>query len=278
MQTLMDLNAAITAFAKRVRPVAGDRAVVRTILDPHLSLIPADRKIIDWLFVNLTADAYDSMPGGGEIVVTTSNHELEETSAAGMNVPPGSYVQIEFTAAAGGLDAGATVTNLVRQLRGAISIRKTCGSGVVIDIFLPQAQPAESTPAQALEDVSHTPVVLVVSPDPMTRGLTCDLLKDAGYEVVEAEHGKEAEAVLTARKVDLMITDIVMPEQDGLETILMVRAIHPGLKIIAVGDSPAGYQVRTARLLGADVVMSKPLAGCVLCDTVRQQVGGARRS
>jgi DNA-binding response OmpR family regulator len=159
---------------------------------------------------------------------------------------------------------------MVQQLRGAISVRRTCGSGVVIEVLLPRI--VEDQPARK----NRTPVVLVVSDDVMARELTCDLLKDAGYKVLEAAHGKEAESMLAGSEVDLMITDIVMPEQDGLETILSVRAVHPGLKIIAVGDRPGGYQVRTAKLLGADAVMSKPLTRCVLCDTVREQIGGAR--
>lgn len=272
----MDLNAAIMGFAKRVRPSAGDRAILRTILDPSLSLIAADRKVIDWLFVNLTADAYDAMPGGGEIVVTTANRNLDEAAATGMNLAPGAYVQIEFTAPIGGLEAGAAVSNIVHQLQGGISVHKTCGSGMVIDIYLPQPETA-STNRRGKERGMRAPVVLVVSDDSVARGLTCDLLRDAGYEAVEASHGKEAEAVLWAREVDLMITDIVMREQDALETILTVRAIHPALKIIAVGESDAGYQVRTAGLLGADAVMSKPLTDFGLWEAVRKQIGDARR-
>lgn len=270
----MDLNAAIAAFARRVRPVAGERAVLRMQLDSNLDLIAADRKVIDWLFVHLAADAYDAMPGGGELVVSTANLELDETSAAGMNLPAGPYAQMEFTAALESLEVGSTVRNIVYQLRGAITAHKTAGGGAVINILLPAASRRSRGSGQ------WPPVVLVVSDDPEERAVTCDLLKDDGYVVVEANDGKEAEAVLSAREVDLMITDIVMPEQDGLETILSVRAVHPGLKIIAVGESEAEalYQVRTARLLGADAVLSKPLTRRILKDAVREQIGGARPS
>lgn len=268
----MDLNAAIAAFARRVRPVAGERAVLRMQLDSNLDLIAADRKVIDWLFVNLAADAYDAMPGGGELAVTTSNLELDKTSAAGMSLPAGPYAQMEFTAAIDSLDPGSTVRNIVHQLRGAITAHTIAGGGSVINILLPAASTRSRGNGQ------WPPVVLVVSDDSEARAVTCDLLKDDGYEVVEAGHGRDAEAILSAREIDLMITDIVMPEQDGLETILSVRAVHPGLKIIAVGESEASYQVRTARLLGADAVMSKPLTRRILKEAVREQIGGARPS
>jgi len=271
MQNLLDLNTVITRFASRVRPVAGDKAALRTQLDPNLGPIVADAKIIDWLLVNLAADAYDVMPSGGELLISTANVDLDESAAAAVNLPAGPYIRMEFASAAGGLDAGATVRNMVQQLRGAVAARATCGSGVLIEVLLPRIVEAQT------ERKNQTPVVLVVSDDATTRELTCDLLRDAGYEVLEAAHGKDAEAVLSGSEVDLMITDIVMPEQDGLETILAVRAVHPGLKIIAVGDRPGGYQVRTAKLLGANAVMSKPLTRCVLCDAVREQIGAARR-
>ena len=66
---------------------------------------------------------------------------------------------------------------------------------------------------------------------------------------MEAAHGKEAEAILAAGQVDLMITDIVMPEQDGLETILSVRAVYPGLKIIAVAESDGGLPIAYGQVI-----------------------------
>jgi CheY-like chemotaxis protein len=268
MRTLIDLNSAISQFAKRVRPMAGDRAVVRTDLDPQLSRVAASVEEIDWLLLNLAADAYDGMPGGGELTITTTHVELDRAAAVELDLTPGIYVRVQFTAAAGGMDVGATIRTIVRQMHGAVSVRSTCGTGLMVDILLPRALPASPNGSE------RTRKVLVVFDDPAERGLACDFLKDAGYPVLAASHGTEAEEILSGSHVDLMITDIVMPEQDTLDSILSVRAVHPGLKIIAVAESPAGHQLRTAKLLGADAVLSRPLTRGLLSAAVREQIGG----
>ena len=88
MRNLIDLNAAITHFAERLRPKAGDRTSVRMELDPNSGKIAAGPEQVDWLLVNLVADAYDGLPGGGEVTITTANVELNPTTAAEMELPP----------------------------------------------------------------------------------------------------------------------------------------------------------------------------------------------
>jgi CheY-like chemotaxis protein len=220
----------------------------------------------------MAADAYDGMPGGGEVSITTANVELKPGSAREMNLAPGEYVQVQLSLTQGRLEVGPVVQNIIQRIHGAVVVRESSGAGVTVDVLLPRAS---EKAAPALEQRHGLePVVLLVSSDLATRAHTGDVLRDAGYVVMDAAHGKEAEAILAAGPVDLMITDIVMPEQDGLETILSVRAVYPGLKIIAVAESEGGYQLRTARLFGADAVMSKPLVCSLLRDAVRDQIGG----
>jgi CheY-like chemotaxis protein len=267
MCTVVDLNSILAGIAARIRPIVGDKLEVRTRLDPNLACVNADPKQMDWLFVNMAADAYNGMPSGGELAITTANVELKPASAREMNLAPGEYVQVQLSITQGRLEVGPVVRNIIQRIRGAVVVR-----GTAVDILLPRA--SEKT-APVLEQRHELElVVLLVSSDLGTRAQAGDLLRDAGYLVMDAAHGKEAEAILEAGHVDLMITDIVMPEQDGLETILSVRAVYPGLKIIAIADSHGGYQLRSAKLFGADAVMSKPLGGSLLRDAVRDQIGG----
>ena len=118
-------------------------------------------------------------------------------------------------------------------------------------------------------------VILVVEDEPAERDLIRGLLEDAGYEVLEAADGKEAEGVLAACEVDLIVTDIVMPEQEGLQTIRWVRKNRPGLKIVAISGS-GGPHLHAAELMGADAVLRKPLTRDILLDAVSSQTGGPR--
>ena len=275
MRILVDLNSILTGIIARMRSIAGDKLILRTQLDPNLASVNVDPKEMDWLFVNMAADAYDGMPGGGELLIKTANVELKPASAREMNLPPGEYVQVGISITPGCFEVGPVVRNIIRRIQGAVVVRGTSAAGVAVDVLLPRASGIGSpVPEQQQGRDRAEPVVLLVSNDPVTRALTGDLLRDAGYLVVEAAQGREAETILEAGQVDLMITDIVMPEQDGLETILSIRAVYPSLKIIAVAESEAGYQLRTAKMFGADSVMSKPLMGSILCDAVRDQIGG----
>jgi len=273
MDQFVDLNSILSEVAARISEVAEDKLRLETRLDPNLSWIQADPKQIDWLFVNLAADAYDGMPDGGTLAIRTSNVELNFPGSREAELPPGRYVQAEFAISQGTIEIGTTVRKMVQQLRGRVAMRVTHDS-VVIDVLLP-AHTAATIPGELLEPRNvASPVLLVVSSDALSRLLTRQTLEGAGCHVVEALHGKEAEAVLSAREIHLMITDIVMPEKDGLEIILSVRAVYPNLRIIAVAEKEMGYQLRAARLLGADSVISKPLTSEILCNAVRDQIGG----
>ena len=92
------------------------------------------------------------------------------------------------------------------------------------------------------------------------RKLLRTALEDRGYEVVEAEDGKEALKEARAGRLDLVITDLVMPEQDGIETIQALRREVPGVGIIAISGAFQGQFLKTAQLLGADAALSKPVS------------------
>jgi DNA-binding response OmpR family regulator len=102
--------------------------------------------------------------------------------------------------------------------------------------------------------------ILVADDEAGVRKLLRTALEDRGYEVVEAEDGKEALKEARAGRLDLVITDLVMPEQDGIETIQALRREVPGVGIIAISGAFQGQFLKTAQLLGADAALSKPVS------------------
>src|SRR5271155_347338 len=198
MCTPVDLNSILAEIAARIRPIVSDRFVLRTQLDPNLARIQADLKQMDWLFVNLAADAYDGMRTGGELVITTANVELNPSSGREMKLPPGQYVQVEFSATRGLLEVQPTIRNILQRIHGAIAVRGTSGTGMVCDVLLPRASEVVPPIVQGHRRDRPGPVVLMVSGDSAARALSSDLLRDAGYHVLEAAHGLEAETVLAA--------------------------------------------------------------------------------
>ena len=117
---------------------------------------------------------------------------------------------------------------------------------------------------------SPTPFARIVVADDEAgvRGFLRAVLEQGGYEVIEAVNGKQAVEETLARRVDLVITDLVMPEQEGIETIRALRRDMPGIGIIAISGAFQGQFLKTAQLLGADAVLNKPVSAGLLLASV----------
>ncbi len=111
--------------------------------------------------------------------------------------------------------------------------------------------------------------ILVVDDEDDVRLTLRSMLESAGYQVLEAPNGKVAMTICRSQPVDLMITDIFMPEQEGMETIQAVRREFPNLPIIALSGKAPGVYLKTARLLGAQATLEKPIRLQTLLETVR---------
>jgi CheY-like chemotaxis protein len=114
--------------------------------------------------------------------------------------------------------------------------------------------------------------ILIVDDESFIRDFFRDVLQTAGYEVVLAENGKKAMARLQERKVDLVIMDLVMPEQEGVETIQALRRAYPDIKIVAMSGAFGGQFLKTATLLGARATLAKPVAPGEILRLVRDIV------
>jgi CheY-like chemotaxis protein len=134
-----------------------------------------------------------------------------------------------------------------------------------------------ATKVRSVLTASSDPARILVADDEAgVRGFLRTVLEDGGYSVIEAENGKQALKEVRAGEVDLVITDLVMPEQEGIETIPILRREFPGIGIIAVSGAFGGQFLKPARMLGADAVLSKPVAASLLLTTV-QEVLQSRR-
>ncbi len=119
-------------------------------------------------------------------------------------------------------------------------------------------------------------LILVVDDDTQVRSMLRMTLEQAGYEVEEAGDGNEASRIQRARPADLAIVDILMPERDGLETIMEYRKHVPRCRIIAIsggGRQVPGDFLQEARLLGADRTFCKPVDRRELLDSIRVLLG-----
>jgi PAS domain S-box-containing protein len=121
--------------------------------------------------------------------------------------------------------------------------------------------------------VAHpTGTILVVDDEEGIRNLFREVLESAGHQVAVARNGSEALAMARERRFDVVVTDLVMPEREGIETIQTLRKDHPGMKIVAVSGAFGGTMLKAARVLGANATMLKPVRPDDLLDTVRKML------
>jgi CheY-like chemotaxis protein len=116
---------------------------------------------------------------------------------------------------------------------------------------------------------------LILDDDTMVRQLLTEILAERGYRVFEAGNGKEAVSKIENTAIDLVITDLVMPEQDGLETIRLLHRRHPALRIMAVSGYQSGAYLRCAELFGAHATLKKPFSIDAVLETVERLLRSA---
>jgi len=237
--------------------------------------VKADLVQLEQVVVNLVVNARDAMPDGGTITLRTSNLtavEAAELTYTGM--PPADYVLIEVVDTGTGMSAEilekifepffstkelgkgtglglSTVYGIVKQTGGFIYPDSELGRGTTFKIFLPRHVPAEGE--AAVSKISAAPVkdltgherILIVEDEDNVRAFSARALRATGYEVFEADSGEQALEVLDDEndRIDLMISDVVMPEMDGPALLVKVRERLPNLKVIFV----SGYAEETAR-------------------------------
>ena len=157
----------------------------------------------------------------------------------------------------------------------AIARRGLLEDGVA---FIQKPFTAESLAGKVRDTLGSAPAagaILVVDDDAAIRSLFHKILARAGYHVMEAADGAQALAAVRKGGVDVVITDLIMPEKEGIETIVEIRKNHPQVKIAAVSGAFGGRYLETASLLGADATLAKPVSEETLLGTVRRLLGGS---
>jgi two-component system cell cycle sensor histidine kinase/response regulator CckA len=227
------------------------------------------------VLVNLVVNARDAMPEGGRVTIATGNIHLHAADdARGNGVRPGDYVTLSvsdtgvgmdvptqarifdpfFTTKGAGKGTGlglSTVYGIVEQSGGHIAVVSAPGQGATFTIFLPRhAGPGSAGPRQTdRRSLPHgTETLLLVEDEAAVRSSARRLLERHGYTVIEARHGADALRIVEAgdRPIDLVLTDLVMPEMGGRELVERLRARQPSLKVLYM----SGYSERTVTVDG----------------------------
>jgi two-component system, cell cycle sensor histidine kinase and response regulator CckA len=259
---ILDLNQAVTAIDRMLHRLIGEDIQVRMELDPALGAVRADAGQLDQVLVNLAVNARDAMQRGGRLTFATRNVVLgpDDFGFAEEAGRPGAYVLLTVSDTGSGMDAEtmskifepffttkvrgkgtglglSTVYGIVKQSDGYIDVCSEPGRGTSFRIYLPRVdEPAEAEAERdpELEATGGQATVLVVEDEEMVRRMTRRFLERAGYTVIEAGNGEEALRLVMDRRsrIDVLLTDLVMPVMGGRDLARRVTILHPRIRIL----------------------------------------------
>jgi len=257
---VLNLNTVVLSIEKMLRRLIGEHIEFCTVLDPMAGHIKADPSQIEQVIMNLAVNARDAMATVGKLTITTANTTLGEECLKNFpELSAGDYVMLAivdtgtgmseeveghlfepfFTTKPEGKGTGlglATCFGIVKQHSGHINVDSELGRGTTFKIYFPRVQ-SELEPARVRtkpEVAGSKETVLLVEDEPAVRELAAFTLREKGYTVLEAVNGEEG--LRTARqhdgKIDLVLTDVIMPVMGGKEMADALHASHPDTKVL----------------------------------------------
>ena len=294
----VQLNDVVTDMEKMVRRLIGADVELVTALAPDLGWTKADPGQIEQVILNLCVNARDAMPEGGRLIVETSNTALDGTMGSDRPAhAPGEYVMLAVTDTGVGMDAEtrariyepffstkgdrgtglglATVYGIVKQSGGEIWVYSELGQGTSFKVFLPRmssdATQRASTERAAVR-VRGTETVLIADDDESIRKLAGRILQGMGYHVIIASDGEEAlrAAAGHAGRIDLLVTDMIMPGMRGSQLADKLRAERPGVAVLFLSGYTDASVVGTGLLDDSAQFLQKPFTMDALGRRVRE--------
>ena len=298
---LLDLREVVGNMTKMLERLLGETIKLEFLPPPELPLVEGDTGMIEQIIMNLSVNARDAMPNGGRLTiginVESIDHDYVKSHA---DARVGQFVRLRVTDTGIGMDSItlhrlfepffttkgigkgtglglATAYGIIKQHEGWIEVNSEPGNGAAFDVYFPargeetlvpkkqEAIAQESTP-------SGTETILIVEDEPVLREMACNILKDCGYRIFEASSGKEAlnQWQQRAKEIDLLLTDVVMPEGiSGVNLAEQLLINHPHLKIVLTSGYTANEVSQKLLAKTSARYLQKPYTHSELARTVR---------
>lgn len=300
---VIDLNLTISGTLKMLQRLIGEHIDLRWQPGPDLWPVKMDANQVDQILVNLAVNARDAIDGSGSIHLSTINvpawdasetgdkgadlidHVLITVTDNGHGMDPGTQDNIFdpfFTTKADGRGTGlglATVYGIVTQNGGAIRVSSAPGEGTTFRIFLPRTRERKCLTSSRTRAISHlgSETVLLVEDEPAILELAACILKERGYSVLTAS--SPTKAIQFARdckgSIDLLVTDVIMPEMNGRELAKKITTDHPTTKVLFVSGYTADMISSQGVLEPGVQFLEKPFTPVSLAEKVRRVLDNA---
>ena len=295
---VLDLNEVLVDMNRLLRRIIGEHIELQIDLAPELGNVKVDKSQFEQVIMNLAVNAYDAMPRGGRLLIRTENRVLSGAESGPVSqLPSGHYALISFADDGEGMtpevlsrvfepffttkEVGkgtglglATVYGIISQSSGIITAESHVGEGSTFSIYLPIVMESAAPPSIFLpagRSTSGTETILLAEDEDAVRALMRRTLEDRGYHVLEASHGEDA--IRLSRdytgKIDLLLTDVVMPRMSGFKLAKVIRQTRPETRTLYV--SGYAYTGRhEGETIAPETFLAKPFSPDMLALKVRR--------
>ena len=309
-RSVLSLNEVVSGMERMLRPLLGEDIRLVTRLSVGLGGVEADYGQLEQVVMNLALNARDAMRGGGQLSIETLDVDLPEGYAyrhIGIDIPPGAYVMLVVTDTGHGMSPEvkgrlfepffttkpttqntglglATVYGIVAQSGGYIWVDTEPGRGTAFKICFPRVDAEDDTapPASAPPEPSRgSETILLVEDEQAVRNVATRVLMNQGYFVLAACNGEEALAIAekVGGAIDLILTDVVMPDMAGPELVERLLERWPGLRAVYMSGYARGDKVRAGMQDQETSFLQKPFSADSLVVMVREVLDqGTRRT
>jgi PAS domain S-box-containing protein len=295
---VVDLNGIVGGMQAMLERLVGETIQLVFVPKPDLGYVKADPSQLEQVIMNLTVNARDAMPDGGRLTMETDQLELDAPAAAGHGAAtPGRYAVLAVSDTGCGMDEAtkarlfepffttkepgrgtglglSTVYGIVRQSGGHIWVYSEPGHGTTFKICLPvvAAEPDRAGPVDGGGKTRGAETVLLVEDAPRVREVVREILEMNGYAVLEARHGQEAIDLSQrhAGPIQLMVTDVVMPQMSGRELAQQLVRTRPDMRVLFMSGYTDTAIVRHGVLEAGTAFISKPFTPDALAAKVRE--------
>jgi len=270
--------------------------VIRERYDENLWTAEVDQSQIEQVLLNLYVNAWQSMPGGGDLFIQTENVVIEESYARQYQVEPGKYVKISVIDTGVGMDEAtqqrifdpffttrgmgrgtglglASAYGIIKNHGGFIEVYSEVDEGATFSIVLPASKKAAVKEKNLHEEViKGTETVLLVDDEDIIIEIAQQILETLGYKVLLARGGKEAIDVYTENReeIDFVILDMIMPDMGGGDTFDNLRRINPDLKVLLSSGYSIDGQATEILERGCNGFLQKPFNMWDLSKKIRE--------
>ncbi len=298
---VVDVNAIVQDMERLLSPLIGENIELVTLLCVQAAHTRADAGQLEQVIMNLVVNAKDAMPDGGKLTIRTEQVTVDEHHRRGQHfIRPGHYVTLSVSDTGMGMDREtqsrifepffttkekgkgtglglSTVYGIVKQSGGYVMVQSEAGRGSTFQIYLPLVDGVSEPKSVSAPDPTHggSETILLVEDEESVRQLVRDTLSAKGYQVIDAENGEAGLATAGGHsgKIDLVITDVVMPGMGGREMVKQLVETRPRMKVLYLSGYTEDAIMSDGSIEQGTAFLQKPFTLQSLSRKVREILG-----